>query len=105
MGKVKFVKLERDLIRSRQYRLMGSSARDLYTWMLDTMFEGTPFNTSPRRVLFGPSDGVKRGMSRATYYRALDRMINYGVVVEVEVGGHGKRSMYDLTAWKWKNGS
>ena len=105
--KPKFVKLDRELIRSRQYRLMGSSARDLYTWMMDTLYDDSDgyANTNAMRIRYGPRNAVKMGMSKTTYYRALERMLHYGVATEVETCGHGKGSVYDLTAWEWKNGS
>ena len=102
--KEKFVKLPRDLIRSRQYRLMGSSARDLYVWMLDSLFDEGSLNTSATRVRYGPKRAVKMGMSRSTYYRSMEKILHYCVAVEVEFNGHGQDSVYDLTAWRWKNG-
>jgi len=85
---------------------MGSAARDLYVLMADSLFDNElgVINKSLGHVSFGPSDAVKWGMSRATYYRAEQRLIDACVVAQVEQGGHGKRSVYDLTVWRWKNG-
>ena len=102
--KEKFVKLPRDLIRSRQYRLVGPSARDLYVWMLDSMYDDGNINTSPAKIRYGPKSAEQMGMSRATYYRSIDKLLHYGIAVEIESNGHGKDSIYDLTAWRWKNG-
>lgn len=102
----KFVKLPRDLLRSRQYRLMGASARDLYTWMLDSMFDESygVYNKNPSCVRYGPSFARRVGMTKQRYYRSLEKLISRGVITETEPGSHGRLGVYDLTAWRWKNG-
>jgi len=103
-SKLKFVKLERRLLEHRAYRLSGSLARDLYTCMLNSIFNDNngDVNRTARRVKFGPVDASMFGISKTTYYRAVDCLIHYGVIEELTVGGHGRKAEYDLESWKYK---
>jgi hypothetical protein len=99
-----FVKLDRTLLEHRAYRLSGPLARDLYTCMVNSLFNENNggINHSSRRVSFGPTDARLFGIAKSTYYKHIVKLIDYCIVEEIEAGGHGKRAVYDLTAWKYK---
>lgn len=101
--KQSFVKLERRLLESREYRLVSARARDLYTCMLNSLHNDNNgrINVTPRRVHFGPMDAQGFGIAKTSFYRLIDRLIYFGIIEELEPGGHGKKAVYDLEAWKY----
>jgi len=98
-----FVKLDRRLLESRPYRLAGPLARDLYTSMMNSLFNGNNgvVNRTARHVSFGPSDSILFGTPKSTHYKYVDVLIHYGIIEELESGGHGKKAVYNLEAWKY----
>jgi len=53
-----FVRLERKLVEHRAYRMAGPIARDLYTCMMNSLYNDNNgwVNRSLKKVSFGPSD-------------------------------------------------
>jgi len=105
MGKSKsFVKLDRKLMENWAFRSAGSFARDLYACMLNSLYNENngSINKSSRRAAFGPSDAKVFGIAKTTFYRAVNRLIDLCIIEELEPGGHGRRAVYDLEAWKYK---
>lgn len=104
MEKEKFVKLERRLIEHRSYRLAGPFARDLYTCMLNSIYNPNNggINRTTRKAKFGPMDAALFEIPKTTYYRAIDQLIQCRIIEELSPGGHGRKSEYDLEAWKYK---
>jgi len=98
-----FVILPRKLLRGDKLRAIGYPARFLYLLMRDALFDPDDdnLNTDEKFVSFGPRDAEAYGMWKATYYRALDELINMEIISEVRCGGHGRRGIYDLTVWEW----
>jgi hypothetical protein len=97
-----FVMIERVLLRGDLFSALSAHALCLYVYMKDTLFDEDDSyrNTTPRHVAFGPRDALAYGMANGTYYRALAQLINAGIIEELESGNHGRKGIYDLTAWR-----
>jgi hypothetical protein len=101
----KFAAIERSLLRGDKFSDIGYPALCLYVWMKDALFDddNNCAYTSATRVAYGPQGALAYGMPKGTYYLALGRLLRRGVISEVEPGGHGRKPVYDLTAWR-RNG-
>ena len=97
-----FIMIERGLIRGDFFRACGYSSQCLYIYMKDSLFDedSSYKNTTPRHITFGPRDALAYGMSKGTYYRALDNLVKNGIIEEIKTGAHGRKGVYDLTAWR-----
>ena len=52
-------------------------------------------------VKFGPSDALKYGMVKRTFYRALNDLLSHGIIELVEAGYGGKKAVYSLLTLEW----
>ena len=99
--KEKFVIVYRCLWRSDSFKFLGYPSKVLFISMKESMFdEHNGYAMDEMRVPFGPQDAEGYGMNKRTYYRALKELIDIGIIAEVSSGSHGKKAVYDLTAWK-----
>ena len=91
------------LIRHEVWKHLTYAAVALYIYMRASIKDpDNGFrNTDEARVRFGPSDVKRYWMSKATYYKALDKLLEVGIVEEVEPGSHGRRGVYNLLTLKW----
>jgi len=102
--KPQFVKLERRLFEHRAYRMAGPLARDLYSCMLNSIFNENNggVNHTARKVAFGPADAKLLDIPKSTYHKYVGVLIRHGIIEELTVGGHGRKAEYDLESWKYK---
>ena len=98
-----FILIYRKLLRGDKFRVIGYPAKFLFFLMKDSLFDDSNghINTNEYFVKFGPLDAEACGMGKATYYRALRELLTARIIDEVTCGGHGKRAIYDLSAWEW----
>jgi len=97
----KFILIYRCLLRSDAFKSVSCPARNLFFYMMDSMFDShNGYSMDIKHVPFGPGDAEGFGMDKKTYYRALRKLIYAGIIREVSSGSHGKKAVYDLTAWK-----
>jgi hypothetical protein len=91
------VRLPYFLLRSNAFKRIGHPAKTLYILMRMSIGD-TNFN--PMRVRFGPQDAAGY-MHKATYYEALAKLIEYGLIEEIEPGKSGRKGVYNLTTRRW----
>ena len=91
------------LIRHDVWKSLTYAAVALYIYMRASIKDpDNGFrNTDEARVKFGPADVRQYGMSKGTYYRALEKLLELGIIEEVEPGFHGRRGVYNLLALDW----
>ena len=91
------------LLRSAAWRGLGYSAGVLYLFMRASIKdENNGFkNPTEDEVKFGPSDALKYGMNKRTYYRALNDLIDRGIIERVENGFGGKKATFDMLSLDW----
>lgn len=101
----KFAAIPLRLVYSDLYQVIGHPARDLYTCMVASLFyKGNGYrNTTKREVAYGPTDAKAVGFDVNTYYRALNKLLKWGVIRLVSPGGHGKKPVYDLMEWEYSS--
>jgi len=54
---------------------------------------------SESRISFGPADVPY--MNQRTYYRALNELLEVGLISKVSCGSHGKKAVYNLLSVEW----
>lgn len=90
-----FVAIPYVVLRSPVFNGLTASARSLYICMKAE----ADLNQSIDHVEFGASSVPS--IPKATYYRAVRKLIEAGFVDVVEAMGHGKKGIYDLTTRRW----
>ncbi len=97
------VRLPVILLRSDAWKDLSYPAQMLYVYMRASIFDQDNGyrNTVEGAVKFGPTDVVRYGMDKRTYYRALNDLLKHGIVEEVEAGFGGRKAIYNLLTLDW----
>jgi len=99
-----YVHLNSALLRSNSFKKLTPSEVLIYLHMRNSLFRGDNGykNVDEKRIRYGPKTAFRDcGVSGATYYRAITKLLEVGVIEEVERGGHGKEGVYNVTCRDW----
>jgi len=91
------------LIKNEVWRRLTYSAIALYIYMRVSICDSDNGykNMDEQQVKFGPKDAARYGMPKGTYYKALNNLLEVGLIEEVQCGSHGRQGIYNMLTLEW----